>query len=92
MMLLVLQKVLFTFIFFTVLIFGSFVFAKVLDDKSTEAEGPGRCAYCDADTARIDERDIETNPEALALLHAAQAADSGSPVVPKKKQPATGVQ
>ena len=50
------------------------VFVNADDDKATEAEGPGRCAYCDEHTARIDERDIETNPSALALLHAAQSS------------------
>ncbi len=65
------------------------VFAK--GDKATEAEGPGRCAYCDEHTVRIDERDIETNPSALTLLHVAQSAESEK-APPKKTKSSQGVQ
>ena len=61
------------------------VFANILDDKATEAEGPGRCAYCDEHTARIDERDIETNPDAFTLLHLAQSADQEADAKPEVK-------
>ena len=61
------------------------------EDKATEAEGPGRCAYCDEHTARIDERDMETNPSALTLLHVAQSAPSEK-AQPKKTESSQGVQ
>lgn len=60
--------------FFLPLFLTISVFAEV-NDKDTEAEGPGRCAYCDEHTTRIDERDIETNPSALTLLHMAQSVE-----------------
>jgi len=62
-------------VIFIALIFSAPVFANILDDKATEAKGPGRCAYCDEHTTRLDERDIETNPDALTLLHLAQSAE-----------------
>lgn len=60
-------------------------FSNILDDKATEAEGPGRCAYCDEHTARIDEREIETNPNALTLLHLAQSAEDEAEAKPEVK-------
>ncbi|MDE0150912.1 MAG: hypothetical protein OXK80_00225 [Bdellovibrionales bacterium] len=45
-----------------------------MQDKETEAEGPGRCAYCDEHTVRVDKRDMDTNPSAFNLLYVLQSA------------------
>jgi len=78
-------------VFLTLIFLTAPVFANILDDKNTEAEGPGRCPYCDEHTARIDDRNIETNPNALTLLHLAQSAE-GEAKSEKKKESAKGVQ
>ncbi|MDE0150913.1 MAG: hypothetical protein OXK80_00230 [Bdellovibrionales bacterium] len=60
------------------------VFSNILDDKATEAEGPGRCAYCDEHTADVDRED-DTNPNALTLLHLAQSAEEEAEAKPEVK-------
>ena len=80
-----------TAVFFILMFFSALVFANPLGDKATEAKGPGRCAYCDEHTARIDERDIETNPSALTLLHIAQSSESEAELQ-KKTKSSKGVQ
>ena len=62
-------------VFLTLILLAVPVFANILDDKSTEAEGPGRCPFCDEHTALILDRDDNTNPDALTLLHLAQSAE-----------------
>ena len=78
-------------VFFILIFLAVPVFANPSGDKATEAKGPGRCAYCDEHTARVDERDIETNPSALTLLHIAQSSESEAKPQPEAK-PSKGVQ
>ena len=71
--------------FILIMLLTAPVFANSPEDNSTEAKGPGRCAYCDEHTVRVDERDIETNPSALTLLHIAQSSESeAQPQKPQK--------
>ncbi len=59
------------FLILILILFVAPVFAEEINDKETEAEGPGvRCDDCGEHTSD-SERDNNTNPEVLAPLHTA---------------------
>ena len=78
-------------VFLTLILLAVPIFANILDDKATEAEGPGRCPFCDEHTAYISDREDNTNPDALTLLHLAQSAE-GEAKPEERKESSQGVQ
>ena len=40
-------------------------------NQKTEVQGYGRCPYCDHNVTYIEDRTVNTNPDALSMLHQA---------------------